>query len=110
MGWRKDKSSLIGGGKQQLGEGVFLSMARKIWCIKIVITTSLLRMKKLAFATSHEGTGLCVNFSFALFKAEFTLFIIRHTTVNKQCSTANKIFKATALTYFSFTEGIKKTP
>ena len=68
MGWRKDKSSLIG--EQQLGEGVFLSIARKIWCIKIVITTSLLRMKKLAFATSHEGTGLCVNFSFASFKVE----------------------------------------
>ena len=32
------------------------------------------------------------------------------TTVNKQLSTANSVFKATASTYFSFGEGIGKVP
>ena len=35
-------------------------------------------------------------------------WVIRHTTVSKQLWTVNKIFKATSLTYFSFSEGIEK--
>ena len=44
------------------------------------------------FAILHEETGL------------------RHTTVTKQLLTANNIFKATALTYFSSSQGTEKVP
>ena len=42
------------------------------------------------------------------FKTKFNLFVFRLTTVIKQLWTASKIFKATALTYFNFSEGIEK--
>ena len=39
---------------------------------------------------------------------EFNPLTIRHATARKQLSTAHNIFKATASTYFGFSQGIVK--
>ena len=62
------------------------------------------------FNTSHEETGLHLTFLFTSFKTEFNPLTIRHTTVSKQISSTNNIFKTTAFTYFSFTKGVQKVP
>ena len=41
---------------------------------------------------------------------EFNPFMIRNVTVSKQHSTVNNNFKATNLTYFSFSERIENIP
>ena len=41
---------------------------------------------------------------------EFNSLTIRNAIVSKQLSTANNIFKAASLSYFSFSEGTEKVP
>ena len=58
----------------------------------------------------YKDTLLYLTFSFTLFKMEFNPLAVKHMSVSKQLSTVNSIFKAIALTYFCFSEGIEKVP
>ena len=58
----------------------------------------------------YKDTLLHLTFSLTLFKMEFNPLAIKHMSVSKQLSTVNSIFKAIALTYFCFSEGIEKVP
>ena len=51
-----------------------------------------------------------IFFIFFLFQMEFNLLIVWKTIVGNTFLSANDIFKATSLIYFSFSEGMEKSP
>ena len=60
---------------------------------------------------ASENKPLCIlNFLFTSLKEEFNPLTSRYTKVSKQLYSTNNIFKANALIYFSFTEGVQKVP
>ena len=69
---------------------------------------------KLWSRTAYDASKnkpLCIlNFLFTSLKIEFNPLTSRYTKVSKQLYSTNNIFKANALIYFSFTEGVQKVP
>ena len=59
---------------------------------------------------SHKETSLCLTLLFTSRKMEFNPLSVRHATVSKHLSTLSNISEATALTYFSFSDAMKKLP
>ena len=71
---------------------------------------SLREIRYHKLVISYKEAGHHLTFLFTLFKMEFNPLRTGCTTISKQLSTANNIFKATTLTSFSFSEGIEKVP
>ena len=65
-------------------------------------------LRTLSNMTLQKETARHLTLSISLFKTKFKPVAFRLATVTKQLSIVGNIFKATALTYFSFSERIEK--